>query len=149
MYFDIVDFPIEESEHKPFYKVYRLSDIKKHIVMGDPEFIIKNMRKGRILYCPKYEISLEMFAKARSLDKPFLISISDIIAGKAHVQIYRISNFIRVGRHYKIKFILSSMAKDKYMLRSPDEAAAIMRLCGMSKEQVKHSFTLLPDYLNL
>ncbi|MEM3431305.1 MAG: hypothetical protein QW054_07520 [Candidatus Micrarchaeia archaeon] len=148
MYFDIVDFPIDESiEKKSQFRFYRLSDIKDLFLVGDPEKITKLMRKGKILYCPKYEISLEMFAKAKSLNKPFLISLSDIITEKPYLAIYRISNFIRVGRHYKLKFIIASMAKDKYSVRSIDEAASIMRLCGMSKDQVRQSFMIIKRYL--
>lgn len=147
MYFDIVEFLVSESKIKEQIKFYQFSEIKPKLVIGDPDKIIKNIRKGSILYCPKYEISLEMFAKAKSLDKPFLISLSDILNENPHLAIYRISNFIRVGRHYKLKFIVASFAKDKYYIRSIDEAASIMRLCGMGRDQVRQSFMLLKRHL--
>ncbi len=105
------------------------------------------MRKCSILYCPKYEISLEMFAKASSLGKPFLISLSDIFSKHSHLVLYRLSNFIKVGRHYKIKFIIASMAKDIYSIRDPEEIASILRLCGMTREQTFKGLSLLQDYI--
>lgn len=149
MYYDIINFEISETEQKSLgIKCYQFKDCKDKIAIGSADRLIKSLRKARILYCPSYEISLELFAKAGAQNKPFLISISDLLKENSYLTIYRLSNFIRVARHYKITLIIASMANDIYSLRDPEEAASILRLCGMTREQVRYGFSILNRYLD-
>mgnify|MGYP001154445529 CR=1 FL=1 len=157
-YFDLVDFDISLLRFPPsfygFEKIFTTKDIKitsdpmnkeAKILTGPNDLLLKNYRKFDILYSKTYEYSLELFAKAKEQNKPFLLSISDIFSNP--LNIYRIRNFIKVARHYDIKLIVVSLAKNEFMIRSTEESAFILSHCGMNKDQVRYSYSLLQRLL--
>ena len=151
-FYDIVKFDCSELDY-PLYEfshVYQLKYLEKFIFIGNPDLAIKNLRKFQIFYINNYEISIELFAKAKEQKKAFLISISDILKSKTpFYQMYRIERFVRVARHYDLNIICASLAEDEYMIRSPDESGYILSKCGFTRQQVFYSYSLLKKILEM
>jgi hypothetical protein len=129
-----------------FDSFYNVNEIK--IYSGNINSALKNLRKYDVLYINNYEISLELFAKAKEQKKIFLISLSDILNSRNQfISLYRIGRFTRVARHYGLRIMIASMAKKEEDIRSPEEGWYILRLCGFTKEQVRYGYSLVNDAL--
>lgn len=145
---DLVYLENIESTTYGFDSLYNVNEIKQKIYSGDVNSALKNLRKYNVFYINNYEISLELFAKAKEQKKTFLISLSDILNSRNQfLTLYRIERFVRVARHYKLKIMIASMARNEEEIRSPEEAWCILRLCGFTKEQVRYGYSLASDLI--
>jgi hypothetical protein len=156
-YFDLVDFDTSSlqfpSNFYGFDRIFTTNEIsitskptvKAKILEGNADMLLKYYRKFDILHIPSYEYSLELFAKAKEQDKAFLVSISQILYNPFIM--YRIKNFIKVARHYNLKLVFASLARDEYSIRSVEEAASILSYCGLTRDQVRHGYSLLEKYV--
>ena len=162
-FFDLIDFDKSQLKHPAsfygFSSVYSAKDVclvsggaqakgdpRLKIFAGDTNSILKSLRKFDVFYSRSYEASLEMFAKAKEQEKPFILCLSDILLSRnPSLSMYRIERFARVARHYDIELIGVSLAKEEHIIRSPSEAGSILEFCGLTRQQAQYSYSLLGD----
>lgn len=164
-FFDLIDFDPSQLKHSAsfygFSSVYSSNDVclvsgkvqtkedsRLKIFIGNTDLILKNLRKFDVFYSKFYDASLELFAKAKEQEKPFIICLSDILSSpNPSLSMYRIERFARVARHYDIDLVSVSLAKEEYLIRSPSEAGSILEFCGLTRQQAQYSYSLLGDMI--
>lgn len=164
-FFDLINFDKSQLKHSAsfygFSSIYSTEDVclisgknraeddpRLKIFMGDTNSILKNLRRYDVFYSTSYEASLELFAKAKEQEKPFMVCLSDMLLAKnPSLSMYRVERFARVARHYDIELVGVSFAKEEHLIRSPSEAGSLLGFCGLTSQQAQYSYSLLGDMI--
>ncbi|MEM2974205.1 MAG: RNase P subunit p30 family protein [Candidatus Micrarchaeia archaeon] len=135
---DIVDFDFQNPQEYGFSKMLRAGRDIRICSATDAKRIMQTMRNYDLVYFPSYDANVELITYVAKKNKTFLVPLADILKRKGaekSVVLYRIRRFIRFCMSYKAKFVIASLAKSEYDLRSSSEVRSIAFLFGITEEQ--------------
>jgi hypothetical protein len=154
-FFDIVNFDFRDFPKFGFSKVFVVGkDIflcrerKKApsiFFSSDEREMINNIKFFDFFYLQSYNTNLELATKLKQKGKFFLVSIGDILSSKGIEKankIAKISRFVKFCNFYDVDFVLATLAKDFYEIRTPREIERIGELIGLTREQARFSISL-------
>lgn len=164
-YIDIADFDFKDFERYGFRHVlvvgrdiFEYERFEKHLThpavlrSDNVEAILGSLSYFDIVHFTRYETNVELITAAKNKDKPFLVSLSDILGRRGFsrsLMIYRISRFLEFCRSYKAGFVICSRAKDVYGARDLEEVVEICRLLGLEPDETKASMSAMSKILEM
>jgi hypothetical protein len=112
---------------------------------SDAKEMINNLKFFDFFYLQSYETNLELATKLKQKGKFFLVSIGDILSARGIERanrITKISKFIKFCDRNSVDFILATMARDFYEIRTPREIERIGELIGLTRTQARFAISL-------